>query len=145
MIISPNYRISHAELTAMIGDYQEVIDGEKSSTRYSLAWVRGAHVRNLRASHLNFAGCHLRKAMDRHIHQKELLRMAYQKDAYCSFKVGSMVYAVGDKGLKAHGVVVGITPDHVRIYITHSNLTLFDGVIDVPRDKALDCWEFKYY
>lgn len=145
MFLSPNYRIPHAELTTMIGEYQEVIENEMYSVRRSLEWARDAYAPNLRASHLNFAGCHLRKAMDRHIHQKELLRMAYQKDAYCSFKVGSMVYAIGDKGLKAHGVVIGITPDHVRIYITHSNLTFFDGVIDVPRDKVVDCWEFKYY
>ena len=140
-----NYRLPHAELTAMIGEYQEVIEDEMCSVRRSLEWAREACVPELRTSHLNFASCHLRKAMDRHTHQKELLRMAYQKDAFCSFKVGSMVCAIGDEGLRAHGVVIGITPDHVRIYITHSNLTFFSGAIDVPRDKVLECWEFKYY
>lgn len=145
MFLSPNYRIPHAELATMIGEYQEVIEDEMHSVRCSLEWARDAYAPNLRASHLNFAGCHLRKAMGRHTHQRELLRMAYQKDAFCSFKVGSMVYTIGDEELKAHGVVIGITPNHVRIYITHSNLTFFGGAIDVPRDKALDCWEFKYY
>lgn len=143
MFLSPNYRIPHAELATMIGEYQEVIENEMRSVRRSLEWARDAYIPHLQASHLNFAGCHLRKAMDRHTHQRELLRMAYQKDAYCSFKVGSMVYAIGNEGLKAHGVVIGITPNHVRIYITHSNLTLFDGAIEVPRDKVLDCWEFE--
>jgi hypothetical protein len=145
MIISPNYRISHAELATMIGEYQEVIEDEMYSVRRSLEWARDARTPELQASHMNFAGCHLRKAMDRHIHQKELVRMAYQKDAFCSFKVGSMVYTIGDEELKAHGVVIGIMPDYVRIYITHSNLTFFGGAIDVPREKALECWEFKYY
>lgn len=145
MTLSPNYRLPHAELTAMIGEYQEVIENEMHSARCPLEWARETDIPYLRAFHLNFSGVHLRKAMDRHTHQKELLRMAYQKDAFCSFKVGSMVYAIGNEGLKAHGVVIGITPDHVRIYITHSNLTFFGGAIDVPRDKVLECWEFKYY
>lgn len=145
MILFPDYRISHAELTDMIGKYQEVIEDYACSARHSLEWAKDAYASHLRAHHLNSAGVFLRKAMDKHIHQRELLRMAYQKDAFCSFKVGSMVYTIGDEELKAHGVVIGITPDHVRIYITHSNLTFFGGAIDVPRDKALDCWEFKYY
>lgn len=140
-----NYRIPHAELTDMIGKYQEVIEDYACSARHSLEWAKDAYASHLRAHHLNSAGVFLRKAMAKHTHQRELLRMAYQKDAFCSFKVGSMVYTIGDEELKAHGVVVGITPDHVRIYITHSNLTFFGGAIDVPRDKALDCWEFKYY
>lgn len=145
MLLSSNYRIRHSELTTMIGEYQEVIESEMRSVRCSLEWARDAYAPYLRAQHLNFAERHLRKAMARHTHQRELIRMACHKDAFCSFKVGSMVYTIGDEGLKAHGVVVGITPDHVRIYITHSNLTFFGGAIDVPRDKALDCWEFKYY
>lgn len=145
MILFPDYRIPHAELTDMIGKYQEVIEDYACSARHSLEWAKDAYASHLRAHHLNSAGVFLRKAMDKHIHQRELLRMAYQKDAFCSFKVGSMVYTIGDEELKAHGVVIGITPDHVRIYITHSNLTFFGGAIDVPRDKALGCWEFKYY
>lgn len=145
MVLSSTHHLSHAELTVMIGEYQKVIENEMHSVRRSLEWARDAYTPAIGAFHLNFAGCHLRWAMDRHIHQKELLRMAYQKDAFCSFKIGSMVYAIGDEGLKAHGVVIGITSDHIRIYITHSNLTFFDGAIDVPRDKALECWEFKYY
>lgn len=145
MILSPTYRLPHAELTAMIGEYQEIVSDYACSTRHSLEWARDAYAPHLRAQHLNFAGDFLRKTMDKHTHQRELLRMAYQKDAFCSFKIGSMVYTIGDENLKAHGVVIGITPDYVRIYITHSNLTFFDGVIDVPRDKAFDCWEFKYY
>ena len=145
MILFPNHRIPHTELTTMIGDYQEIVGDYACSARHSLEWAKEAYAPYLRAQHLNSAGVFLRKAMGRHIHQRELLRMAYQKDAFCSFKVGSMVYTIGDEELKAHGVVIGITPDHVRIYITHSNLTFFGGVIDVPRDKALDCWEFKYY
>lgn len=145
MILSLNYRIPYAELTAMIGEYQEIVGDYACSARHSLEWAKEAYAPYLRAQHLNSAGCFLRKAMAKHIHQRELLRMAYQKDAFCSFKVGSMVYTIGDEELKAHGVVISITPDHVRIYITHSNLTFFSGAIDVPRDKALDCWEFKYY
>lgn len=145
MILFPDYRIPHAELTDMIGKYQEVIEDYACSARHSLGWAKDAYASHLRAHHLNSAGVFLRKAMAKHTHQRELLRMAYQKDAFCSFKVGSMVYTIGDEELKAHGVVIGITPNHVRIYITHSNLTFFGGVIDVPRDKALDCWEFKYY
>lgn len=145
MILFPDYRVPHAELTDMIGKYQEVIEDYACSARHSLEWTKDAYAPHLRAHHLNSAGVFLRKAMGKHIHQRELLRMAYQKDAFCSFKVGSMVYTIGDEELKAHGVVVGITPDYVRIYITHSNLTFFGGAIDVPRDKALDCWEFKYY
>lgn len=140
-----NYRIPHAELVTMIGEYQEDIEDKKHSVRRSLERVRDAYALNLRASHLNFAGCHLRKAVARHTHQRELIRMAHHKDAFCSFKVGSMVYTVGDEELKAHGVVIGITAEYVRIYITHSNLTFFGGAVDVPRDKALECWEFKYY
>lgn len=143
MILSPDYHLPYAELTTMIGEYQEVIENEMHSVRRSLEWAREAYAPALRASHLNFADCHLRKAMDRHAHQKELLRMAYQKDAFCSFKIGSMVYTIGGEELKAHGIVVGITSDYVRIYITHSNLTFFDGAIDVPRDKVLECWDFK--
>ena len=145
MIPIYNYRIPHAELTAMIGEYQEVVEGYACSARHSLEWAKNTYAPYLRAFHLNSAGIFLRKAMGKHTHQKELLRMAYQRDAFCSFKVGSMVYTIGDEELKAHGVVIGITPDHVRIYITHSNLTFFGGAIDVPRDKVLDCWEFKYY
>lgn len=144
MILSSTYHLPYAELVTMVGEYQEVIENEMHSVRCRLEWAREAYVPALRASHLNFACCHLRKAIDRHIHQKELLRMAYQKDAFCSFKVGSMVYAIGEEGLSAHGVVIGITPDHVRIYITHSNLTFFGGAIDVPRGKVLECWEFKF-
>lgn len=145
MIFPSTYRLPHAELTAMIGEYQEIVSDYACSTRHSLEWARDAYAPYLRAQHLNFAGDFLRKAMDKHTHQRELLRMAYQKDAFCSFKVGSMVYTIGDEELKAHGVVIGITPGYVRIYITHSNLTFFGGVIDVPRDKVFDCWEFKYY
>lgn len=144
MILS-RHHIPYPELVVMLGQYQELIEMEKGSVHRSLEWARDTDAPYLRASYLNFSGVHLRKAMDKHTHQKELLRMAYQKDAYCSFKVGSMVYAIGNENLRAHGVVIGITPDHVRIYITHSNLTFFDGVIDVPRDKVLECWEFKYY
>lgn len=145
MTPSHHHRFPYAELITMVGQYQELIEDEKKDARRSLYWAKETDDPVLRASHLNFAGCHVRKAMDRHTHQRELLRMAHQKDAFCSFKVGSMVYAIGNEGLKAHGVVIGITPNYVRIYITHSNLTFFDGVIDVPRDKVLDCWEFKYY
>lgn len=145
MISSHHHRFPYAELITMVGQYQELIEDKKEGARRSLHWAREASVPHLRASYLNFAGCHVRKAMDRHTHQRELLRMAHQRDAFCSFKVGSMVYAIGDEELKAHGVVIGITPSHVRIYITHSNLTFFGGAIDVPRDKVLDCWEFKYY
>ena len=145
MISIPNYRIPHAELVTMMGEYQEVIEDYICSARHSLEWAKEAYAPYLRVQHLNSAGCFLRKAMIRHTHQRELLRMAYQKDAFCSFKIGSMVYTIGDEELKAHGVVIGITPDYVRVYITHSNLTFFGGAIDVPREKVWDCWEFKYY
>ena len=142
-MIASRHRFPYAELITMVGQYQELIEDKKEGARRSLYWAKEASAPHLRNSYLNFAGCHLRKAMDRHTYQKELLRMAHQKDAFCSFKVGSMVYAIGNEGRRAHGVVIGITSDHVRIYITHSNLTFFSGAIDVPRDKVLDCWEFE--
>ena len=143
MILFPSHHIPHAELTDMIGKYQEVIEDYAYSARHSLEWAKDAYASHLRAHHLNSAGVFLRKAMDKHIHQRELLRMAYQKDAFCSSKVGSMVYTIGDEELKAHGVVVGITPESVRVYITHSNLIFFSGIIDVPRETFWDYWDFK--
>lgn len=145
MIPIPNYRISHAELATKIGEYQEIIDSELDSARHSLEWAKEGHASDLRIFHLNFAGYHLRRAVDRHTHQKELLRMAYQKDAFCPFKIGSMVYTINNEELTAHGVVIGITPDYIRIYITHSSLFFFGGIIEVPRESAWYCWELKHF
>jgi leucyl aminopeptidase (aminopeptidase T) len=75
----------------------------------------------------------------------------FDENASCHLAYGAAYPCIAggndmsDEELKAHGVVIGIMPDYVRIYITHSNLTFFGGAIDVPREKVLECWEFKYY
>lgn len=142
-MIFPNHRFSFSETISSLGDYQEIVEDEMRAARNSLEWAREASCPHLRAFHLNFAFLHGRKAIHRHTHQRELLRMAFQKDAYCSAKIGTMVYTTAKDELKAHGVVVDITPTHVRVFITHSNLTFFGGMIDIPRKVFWDHWDSK--
>lgn len=143
-MIFPNvHTVPYGEVMTRLGEYQEVIENEMHSVRRSLEWARDAYTPALRAFHLNFAFLHGRKAMLRHTHQRELVRMASRKDAYCSATIGTMVYTLDSGEQKAHGVVVGITPESVRVYITHSNLVFFSGIIDVPRETFWDYWDFK--
>ena len=143
MIFPNDNTVSYGEIMTRLGEHQAVLEEEAQGVRRSLEWAREAHSRQLRSFYLNFAFVHGRRAARRHAHQRELVRMASQKDAYCSATIGTMVYTLDSGEQKAHGVVVGITPESVRVYITHSNLVFFSGIIDVPRETFWDYWDFK--